>query len=33
MPRPRNWNDAHESSVFHGYVRQIREIFEAKGVL
>ena len=33
MPRPRNWGAAHEDPVFHGYVRQVREIFEAQGVL
>lgn len=33
MPRPRVWNDVHEDHRFHGYVREIRAIFEAKGVL
>jgi NitT/TauT family transport system ATP-binding protein len=33
MPRPRQWSKVHEDKAFHGYVRQIREIFEAKGVL
>ncbi len=33
MPRPRNWGAAHEDPVFNGYVRQIRRIFEAEGVL
>ena len=33
MPRPRQWSRVHEDPTFHGYVRQIREIFEAKGIL
>ncbi|MBN9077774.1 MAG: ABC transporter ATP-binding protein [Rhizobiales bacterium 65-79] len=33
MPRPRQWNSAHEDKAYHGYVRQIRDIFEAKGIL
>ncbi len=33
MPRPRRWAAAHEDPRFHGYVRQIRNIFEAKGIL
>jgi len=33
MPRPRQWSKVHEDKGYHGYVRQIREIFEAKGVL
>lgn len=33
IPRPRQWRLAHENKDFQGYVRQIREIFEAKGVL
>lgn len=33
MPRPRQWSKVHEDKVYHGYVRQIRDIFEAKGVL
>jgi NitT/TauT family transport system ATP-binding protein len=33
MPRPRQWRLAHEDREFQGYVRQIRDIFEAKGVL
>ena len=33
MPRPRQWRLAHEDRDFQGYVRQIRDIFEAKGVL
>lgn len=33
IERPRTWRSAHESKMFQGYVRQIREIFEAKGVL
>ncbi|EKF17470.1 ABC transporter ATP-binding protein [Nitratireductor pacificus] len=33
MPRPRQWGSTHEDKAYHGYVRQIREIFEAKGVL
>ena len=31
--RPRQWSKVHEDKGYHGYVRQIREIFEAKGVL
>lgn len=33
MPRPRKWNEVHENPTYHGYVRKIRDIFEAKGVL
>ncbi|MDZ5454355.1 ABC transporter ATP-binding protein [Labrys sp. ZIDIC5] len=33
LPRPRSWNAIHEDKAYHGYVRQIRDIFEAKGVL
>src|SRR5689334_14621516 len=33
MPRPRQWTEVHESPKFRHYVRRIREIFEAKGVL
>ncbi len=33
IPRPRHWGRVHEDPAFHGYVRQIRDIFEAKGVL
>ncbi|WP_457584595.1 ABC transporter ATP-binding protein [Ensifer canadensis] len=33
MPRPRQWSRIHEDKVYHGYVRKIREIFEAKGIL
>ncbi|MBR0725009.1 ABC transporter ATP-binding protein [Bradyrhizobium manausense] len=33
MPRPRQWSAIHENKEFHGYVRQIRDIFEARGVL
>jgi NitT/TauT family transport system ATP-binding protein len=33
IPRPRKWRVAHEDKDFQGYVRQIRDIFEAKGVL
>jgi NitT/TauT family transport system ATP-binding protein len=33
MPRPRQWSKIHENKEFHGYVRQIRDIFEARGVL
>ena len=33
IPRPRKWRLAHEDKDFQGYVRQIRDIFEAKGVL
>ncbi|MBK3665625.1 ABC transporter ATP-binding protein [Bradyrhizobium diazoefficiens] len=33
MPRPRQWSKVHEDKAYFGYVRQIRDIFEAKGVL
>ena len=33
IPRPRSWNAVHEDPSFQHYVRQVREIFEAKGVL
>jgi NitT/TauT family transport system ATP-binding protein len=33
IPRPRQWKDVHEDPRFQGYVRQIRDVFEAKGVL
>lgn len=33
MPRPRQWSRIHEDKDYHGYVRKIREIFEAKGIL
>lgn len=33
IPRPRQWGGIHEDSRFQHYVRQVREIFEAKGVL
>jgi NitT/TauT family transport system ATP-binding protein len=33
IPRPRSWNAVHENPAFQHYVRQVREIFEAKGVL
>ncbi|HET7849338.1 MAG TPA: ABC transporter ATP-binding protein [Pseudolabrys sp.] len=33
MPRPRQWTEVHGSQKFQQYVRRIREIFEAKGVL
>ncbi|MCB1387261.1 MAG: ABC transporter ATP-binding protein [Nitratireductor sp.] len=33
MPRPRQWGNVHENKAYNGYVRQIREIFEAKGIL
>jgi NitT/TauT family transport system ATP-binding protein len=33
IPRLRHWGRVHENAAFHGYVRQIREIFEAKGIL
>ena len=33
IPRPRSWNGVHENASFQHYVRQVREIFEAKGVL
>ncbi len=33
IPRPRRWSGIHENTDFQHYVRQVREIFEAKGVL
>jgi NitT/TauT family transport system ATP-binding protein len=33
LPRPRQWSKTHEDKDYHGYVRQIRAIFEAKGIL
>lgn len=33
LPRPRNWRTSHESLEFQAYVKQIRDEFEAKGVL
>ena len=33
IPRPRSWNTVHESAAFQQYVREVREIFEAQGVL
>jgi len=33
IPRPRGWNEVHENPNFQHHVRQVREIFEAKGVL
>lgn len=33
IQRPRQWKQVHEDRDFQHYVRQIREVFEAKGVL
>jgi NitT/TauT family transport system ATP-binding protein len=33
IPRPRQWKDVHEDPRFQGYVRRVRDVFEAKGVL
>jgi NitT/TauT family transport system ATP-binding protein len=33
IPRPRQWKEVHEDRRFQRYVRQIRDVFEAKGVL
>jgi NitT/TauT family transport system ATP-binding protein len=33
IPRPRQWKEVHEDARFQGYVRQVRDVFEAKGVL
>jgi len=33
IPRPRQWTEVHEDRSFQQYIRQIRETFEAKGVL
>lgn len=33
IPRPRRWSDVHEDPRFQYYGRQVRDMFEAKGVL
>jgi len=33
IPRPRQWKEVHEDQRFQRYVRQVRDVFEAKGVL
>ena len=33
IPRPRRWSGVHENPSFQRYVREVREIFESKGVL
>lgn len=33
LPRPRRWSGIHEDPKFNQYIRQVREMFEAKGVL
>jgi NitT/TauT family transport system ATP-binding protein len=33
IPRPRRWSGMHEDASFQHHVRQVRQIFEAKGVL
>jgi NitT/TauT family transport system ATP-binding protein len=33
IARPRRWSGIHESARFQQYVREVREMFEAKGVL
>lgn len=33
LPRPRSWGGVHEDPNFQHYVRKVRAIFEAKGVL
>ena len=33
IPRPRRWSGIHENPAFQHHVRQVREMFEAKGVL
>ncbi|MCY1243071.1 Aliphatic sulfonates import ATP-binding protein SsuB [compost metagenome] len=33
IPRPRRWSGIHENPRFHHFVRQVREVFEAQGVL
>ena len=33
LKRPRPWSDTHEDPKFARYVRQVREIFESKGIL
>jgi NitT/TauT family transport system ATP-binding protein len=33
IARPRPWSEVHESARFQHYVREVRAIFEAKGVL
>jgi NitT/TauT family transport system ATP-binding protein len=33
IPRPRPWNEVHEDPAFQQYIRTVRAMFEAKGVL
>ena len=33
IPRPRRWSGIHENPSFQHFVRQVREMFEAQGVL
>jgi NitT/TauT family transport system ATP-binding protein len=33
IPRQRRWSGIHEDARFQHYVRQVREMFEAKGIL
>jgi NitT/TauT family transport system ATP-binding protein len=33
IPRPRQWKEVHEDQRFQRYIRQVRDVFEAKGVL
>ncbi len=33
LPRPRAWGTTHEDQAYHGYVSQIRKVFENRGVL
>lgn len=33
IPRPRRWSGIHENPRFQHFVRQVREVFEAQGVL
>ena len=33
IPRPRQWKEVHEDQCFQRHVRQVRDVFEAKGVL
>lgn len=33
LPRPRAWGTTHEDKAYHGYVREIRKVFEARGIL
>jgi len=33
MPRPRSWSEAPQDKKYQHYIREIRSIFESKGIL